>query len=354
MLRVATAVSAYPLRNFRYLKLLYEFAKKFELYCFAWSRSTGNTMSHPSGFALQYVLPFKVPKRIMYVAGPFLSHLWINAIRPDVVWLFDTTGPILPLMFKGPLILDIDDPYILLRGERSSLRALNEFRLLHDRRVEAIVVPTEIIRLKFVKLGIDPEKIYVIPNGVDVELFKPTPLPEEPVVLYYGTFQEHRALFLSEVVEHTCRKNTGVKFLLIGDVPSWFKQKMSKLGLTEKVVMPGFIPHDELPKWLVRARVCLLPQDRSLGGRFPSKLIEYMAAGRPIVATDVEESFPVKESGAGLVVPVDPKAMAEATLRILNNATAAKEMAENGVNYATKFDWSLMIKRYVEIFERVV
>lgn len=97
----------------------------------------------------------------------------------------------------------------------------------------------------------------------------------------------------------------------------------------------------------------LFPQDRSLGGRLPAKLLEYMAAGRPIVATDVDESFPLKESGAGLVVPVSADHMAEAIVRILNDETVLREMVKKGVQYATKFDWNYVVGRYMEIFQQI-
>ncbi|MEM2011674.1 MAG: glycosyltransferase, partial [Nitrososphaerota archaeon] len=59
--------------------------------------------------------------------------------------------------------------------------------------------------------------------------------------------------------------------------------------------------------------------DESLGGRLSFKLLEYMAAGRPVVATDVDESFPIKESGAGIITPINAKAMDEAVIRLLED-----------------------------------
>jgi glycosyltransferase involved in cell wall biosynthesis len=76
------------------------------------------------------------------------------------------------------------------------------------------------IRRKFVALGLDEDRVSVIPYGVDTSLFYPTPLPEEPVVLYYGTFQPHRARLLLEVIGVLARKRRDARFLLIGDIPA--------------------------------------------------------------------------------------------------------------------------------------
>ncbi|MEM0382105.1 MAG: glycosyltransferase family 4 protein [Nitrososphaerota archaeon] len=116
-----------------------------------------------------------------------------------------------------------------------------------------------------------------------------------------------------------------------------------------RVEMPGFIPHDQLPRWLQKALVCILPQDESLGGRLSFKLLEYMAAGRPVVATDVDESFPIKESGAGIVTPVEPEAMAEAVIKLLDDRPLCKRLAVKGVKYASRFDWERMVAEYVRV-----
>lgn len=351
MIRLATSVSAYPFHNYRYLKLLKEFAKKFEVYCLAGSIHTVDANRIGDGFRILPVCPVRLPKKIMHLVRPFLSDLWINVLKPDVVWLFDIAVPILPLMFERPVVLDLDDPRITQPGSQTTHVTHNEYRTLHRRKIVTIVVPTELLRTKFIHLGIEPDRIIVVPNGVDTSLFKPMPLPDEPVVLYYGTFQQHRAKLLVEVIEQTCRMDRRVRFLIIGDVPKWFVNRLSRNGLIGSVEMPGFIPHDQLPEWLAKARICLLPQDRSLGGRMPTKLLDYMATGRPIVATDVEESFLVAESGAGLVVPANPKAMAEAIITILQNKKYATEMAQRGVNYARRFDWKIVMEKYTKIIE---
>jgi len=353
-LRLATSVSTWPFYNFRYRKLLSELAKRFKLYVIA-----GSTL--PRGgkdytFKLVTVLPFRLPRRIRYRISPLLAYTAINAVNPDVVWLFDTATPIFPILTGAPIVLDTDDPKIILpreelsRMSRTSL--VNEWRLLKSKKIRKIVVATWMIKDKFVKLGVDEQKIEVIPNGVDTKLFTPTPLPDEPVVLYYGTFQPHRARLLLEVVEVLAKARRDVKFLLVGDIPPPVKSRLRHV-LGNRVEMPGYVEHDLLPSFIQRARVCILPQDRSLGGRLSFKLLEYMAAGRPVVATDVDESFPLKESGAGIVTEVDPEAMAKAVIELLDDDRLANQLARKGVEYARRYDWNKMVENYVRLFHDV-
>jgi len=120
-----------------------------------------------------------------------------------------------------------------------------------------------------------------------------------------------------------------------------------------RVEMPGFVKHDWLPRYIQMARVCILPQDRSLGLGGSLKLLEYMASGRPIVATNVDESFPLKESGAGIVTEIDAEAMAEAVIRLLDDDRLSEELARKGVEYAQKYEWSNIVEQYVKLFYQV-
>jgi glycosyltransferase involved in cell wall biosynthesis len=354
MLRLTTSVSTWPFYNFRYRKLLFELARRFQLYVLAGSALPGD--GKISTFKLLRILPFKLPRRVRYYVSPLIAETALNIVGADVVWLFDTATPILPLFLRAPVVLDTDDPKVVLpNGELSripKLSVVKELRLLKNRKIRKIVVPTEMIRRKFVALGLDEDRVTVIPNGVDTSLFYPTPLPEEPVVLYYGTFQPHRARLLLEVIGVLARKRRDAKFLLIGNIPALMRDKLLRVA-GNRVEMPGFVEHDSLPKFIQKARVCIFPQDKSLGGRLPAKLLDYMACGRPVVGTNVDESFPLKESGAGIVTEINAEAMAEAVIRLLDDDRLAEELARKGVEHARKYDWNKMVEDYVELFHQV-
>jgi glycosyltransferase involved in cell wall biosynthesis len=78
-----------------------------------------------------------------------------------------------------------------------------------------------------------------------------------------------------------------------------------------------------------------------------------MTPGRPVVATNVDESFPLKEFGAGVVTEMDAEAMAKAVIRLLDDGGLAEELARKGVEYARKYDWNKMVEDYVELFYQV-
>jgi glycosyltransferase involved in cell wall biosynthesis len=354
MLRLATSVSTWPFYNFRYRKLLFELARRFQLYVLAGSALPSD--EKVSTFKLMRILPFTLPRRVRYYVSPLIAQTALNIVGADVVWLFDTASPIHPLLVKAPIVLDAEDTRVVLPKEQlknvRKLSSINELRLMKNSKIRKIVVTTKIIKKKLIMLGLDEKRISVIPYGVDTSLFYPTPLPEEPVVLYYGTFQPHRARLLLEVIEVLAQKRRDTRFLLIGDIPSPMRSRLLRIA-GNRVEMPGFVEHDMLPQFLQKARVCILPQDRSLGGRLSFKLLEYMACGRPVVGTNVDESFPLKESGAGIVTEINAEAMAEAVIRLLDDDRLAEELARKGVEHTRKYDWNKMVEDYVELFHQV-
>jgi glycosyltransferase involved in cell wall biosynthesis len=350
MLRVATAVSCYPFYNVRYLKLLHELSKVFDVYVFAGSKLK-TTREEDKRFKLCYTLPFTIPRRIRYYVGPLVTQPLLNLIGSDVVWLLDAAIPLTPLMIKTPIIVDAEDPKFTPQSRLSFVQSLY---LMKNERVKRIVTTTNILKDKLAKLyGIPEDKIEVIPYGVDLELFRPTKLPDEDTVLYYGTLAPHRSRFLVKVIEEVLKRKKDVRFIIVGDAPRWLQEYLIRRNYMGNVVMPGYVEHDKLPEWIERAKVCIFTQDVSLGGRLSFKLLEYMASGRPTVGTDVDESWPIRESGAGIISPLDPAAFAEAVVKLLEDEELAKRLAERGVRYARQYGWKDMVKRYVQLMKEV-
>lgn len=353
MLRLVTAVSSYPFYNFRYLKLLSEFSRYFSVYVFANSRSKKTEIYNESeAYRVYYLSPSITPKRISHYYGGMISQFFINLVKPDVVWIFDITALTPPIRINKPIVLDIDDPVFKYESKLSQIRDLC---ILRNKNVKRIIVTTHIIKNKFFKqYGILTEKIEIIPYGIDLRLFRPTKIPDENIVLYYGTLAPHRSNFLSKVIVETLARRRDVRFIILGDIPVWFREYLRRKNLTENVVMPGYVEHDKLPDYIKKARVCIFTQDISLGGRLSFKLLEYMASGRPIVATDVDESWPVKESGAGIISPIDPKIFAEKIIQLLEDDKLAEELAEKGVRYARRFSWDDMVRKYLKLFIEIL
>lgn len=289
-------------------------------------------------------IPISRGRRYLVPFVSLLAGILMSISKADGFWLIDTVFPQLTyrVMGKVPLILHLDDPRFDLPPNP----------IIYDKRVARIIVPTEIIKEKLINIyKIDPIKLSVVPFGVDTKLFKSSPIPRNENILYYGTFAKFRSRLLLQVMEEVVKKRRSAKFILIGKVPDWFISQLKEKMILKNVQIVGYIPHSMLPGWIEKCRVCILPQETSLGGRFPVKLIEWMACGRPIVMTNVEESWIIKNSGSGIITPIDAKSMTEAIIALLDDDRLARDLSQKGARYAERYDWEIVSERYAKIIK---
>src|SRR5690606_3823091 len=117
------------------------------------------------------------------------------------------------------------------------------------------------------------------------------------------------------------------------------RAEAQRLGLADRVTITGWMPIERAWGYIKLADVCLSPYSPTpiLQSTSPTKLIEYMALGRPVVANDhPEQSEVIRDSGAGLCCAGDEAAFASAVLRILRDPDAAERMGAAGRRYVER------------------
>jgi glycosyltransferase involved in cell wall biosynthesis len=127
-----------------------------------------------------------------------------------------------------------------------------------------------------------------------------------------------------------------VHWLLIGDGPQrrMVDEAVKQHGLHERVSLPGLVPHAEMPAYLAACDILVSPHGRQAdGGEFfgsPTKLFEYMASGRPIVASAVGQIADALVDGysALLVPPEDTGALCTAIVRLVDDACLRVRLAQ--------------------------
>jgi len=200
----------------------------------------------------------------------------------------------------------------------------------------AVITINRRLREHFIRRGADPERVHVIPDGVDVELFSPPavfpPAPwlgdadDRPRAVYAGHLYDYKGI--PTVLDAAAVLPDWV-FELVGGAPEDIARWSEAIGRrTQKNVrLRGHVPHAEVPRWLWRAGALLLPpsgRDPSAAWTSPVKLGEYLASGPPIVASDIPGLRDwVDGSVVRWVTPDDPAALAGAI------AEVAKESARD-------------------------
>ncbi|GAC1320637.1 MAG: glycosyltransferase family 4 protein [Thermoleophilaceae bacterium] len=181
---------------------------------------------------------------------------------------------------------------------------------------------------------------HVLPNGVDAEAFRHLPrrreartqfdLPRDAHLLgFVGSLRPWHGVELA--IEALGAIPDGV-LVVAGDGPvrGWLEGLARDRGVAERVRWLGQVPHDRIPALLAALDIALLPYPALDGFSFsPLKLYEYLAAGVPVIASDIGQVRPLLEGGrlGQLVAPGDPAALALALERTLLDPAAARSVA---------------------------
>jgi hypothetical protein len=233
-------------------------------------------------------------------------------------------------------------------------------------RCDAVVAITEGFRHYLLQLGLEPGRVAVIPNGVDWkkfagvspsdELRRREQLDGKFVVGYIGNIGLAQGLeTLLEAAERL--GDEPVAFLLLGEGID--KTRLAALAQARALKSVRFlegVPRNDVPSVLATcdALVAMLRDDPLFEITIPSKIYEYMAAGKPILCSIAGETAAlVAESSCGVPVrPSDGAALAESVRLLVANARWRRALGQAGAACArTRFARSELMEAYVTLVE---
>jgi glycosyltransferase involved in cell wall biosynthesis len=223
-------------------------------------------------------------------------------------------------------------------GAIRAARALERFAYRH---ADLIAVPTPGLERVLVERGYAAEQVVVVPHGVDVERFPADPEvePAPRRVVYCGTIgMGHSVGTLLEAARALERDEDGYEFLIVGDGAerAELERRAESWGL-RSVRFAGRLPRASLPGLLASAQIAVATQRDLpfLADALSTKVLEYMAASRPVVAAASGWTAEVIErAGAGIVCPPeDSAALADAIARIAAAPDRGRAMGRSGRRY---------------------
>ena len=218
------------------------------------------------------------------------------------------------------------------------LGLLERYERLNLKAAARIFVVSEVERRNLLRAGVRDEKIVVNPNGVDTERFRPNIGGErvrhelaieadETLVGFVGTFGPwHGVLALSEAIK-LVPDAARIRFLMVGSgsLRSEVERTLREAGALNRVILTGSVEHERVPALLDACDVLVSPhvplEDGSEFFGSPTKLFEYMAMGRGIVASRLGQIGDVlkDEETALLVEPGNVRELSEAIMRLANS-----------------------------------
>jgi len=220
--------------------------------------------------------------------------------------------------------------------------------------------------------GADPERVYVVPPGVDLSVFQPIDRGEARRKIGYGSGR--LLMFVGRLerlkgVEVAIRalallrdrSHDDVRLLILGEdskdgdesEKDRLKAIASDLGVRDRVDFLGSVAHHELPYFYSAADVCVMP---SYSESFGLVGLEAQACGVPVVGSDVSGlRSVVRDDVSGYLIDGhEPAAYAERIGRLLNNPELAQQMGRRGRLLAQRFSWTRTADRLQELFEGMI
>jgi glycosyltransferase involved in cell wall biosynthesis len=317
-------------------------------------------------------------RRLVAVNGSALRLLWAGRRRPGSCYIRHYWGQIPSVLAARALryrvVTQVDDmPYGPgYAGREPGFRFWLSDRVRRRtaasmvRASAAIVAVTDNLKALLVRdYAASPDQVVVLPNGVDIELFRPLDRatavreagldPDARYAVFTGLFADWVDFdTLLRAFARVAADRPRARLLLVGDGDErpHVESLVEELGLREQVVLTGFVPERERVVTLLgAATVCLVahrPEHCARIGVSPVKLAEYLAAGRAVVAAAMPGvDDVVRGGGAGLVFPAqDIDAAAEALGSLLDDQERADELGRAGRRLAEEhYSWQSIAER---------
>jgi glycosyltransferase involved in cell wall biosynthesis len=240
---------------------------------------------------------------------------------------------------------------------------LRLYKSIVKRSVLTVVI-SKALRRRCSDYGFPIEKVTVLPDGVDLEIFRPNSdkygareklgLPlDESLVLYTGRLRAWKGIYTLIESARYLRDNTRVVLTGGFEGEGAVVQKFIDVcGLEKKVLLAGYKEHREIPYFLRAADVVVLPNTAGseISKRYtsPLKLFEYMATGRPIVASNLPSVREIlDDETAILVAPDDPAALANGITSAVDGGAETKAMTKKAFAEVQQYSWDRRAKAIV-------
>jgi glycosyltransferase involved in cell wall biosynthesis len=262
---------------------------------------------------------------------------------PDFIYerasLYATAGVSVAASLGRPLLVELNAP---LAMEQATYRAsaLHELATESERwtltRADAVLVVSGELREYALGLGVEPDRVHVIPNGVDLELFHPGPTEQEPphcwglrdgpVLGFVGSLRPwHGVEVLPELLEQLLPSHPRVQLMIVGDGPlrQMLESEVRARGLSSSVIFTGALAQQEVASLVRHFDVALAPYPLLEHAFYfsPLKLFEYMASGVAVAAPSlgqIAEILRHRETGL-LYPPGDTDALVQACQQLLED-----------------------------------
>jgi len=254
----------------------------------------------------------------------------------------------------------------LFRNVAGFISPVNKVVLSVERKViekgsKKIIAVSEGVKMEILEnYNVPEDKIVVIPNGVDLDEFKPDKvkrrkiremhgIADDEIVLMFSGY-EFRRKGLEYIIKALPQVKEEVKLLVVGkDNPEPYKKLASKLGVSNKIIFAGFVP--DIREYYAASDVFVFP---TLYEPFGLVITEALASGLPVIVSEFAGATDIMNDGReGLLLknPTNPKEIAEKVNILVEDENLRKQMSRNARKTAEKYSWDIITEKTLKVYE---
>jgi len=304
---------------------------------------------------------------------PFLMLCWmaLPILRYDAILVADVISlPAILTLTKGPVVCYGNThpiQHVIARSKKKSALVrltVGVYRWMLAsalRKCHLITAISPQLAAVYESYGVEPESMKVIEVGVPIETFTPprdakrTPSHEVKTGVYHGTVSFERGLsIILEGTKIAAEKRRDFRIKLVGCRESniaLVRELIVGAGLSDIVEPIPVVSHTEIPRilWSADWGISLLEPNVYFAASPPVKVLEFLAAGLPVVANKIATHALYLEDGVNsLLIPYEPLAFAKATLDLVEDDKLRKRLSENALEGVQRFNDKESINRLIE------
>lgn len=312
---------------------------------------------------------------------PFLQTIF-NSIEVkirsyDVIHSFQSSNPsigiptIISKVFKNKVVfIDQDDAW--KNGFAANFNTVKRlvYEFLEDYLplclADTTTVASEYLQHKITRLGVDKNRVCLIPNGSEIDEIEPVDKTfsrkklgldlDSKILISIGHYAfVERYVFLFEAISNVVRDVPNVEFLIVGEQGLPNEILLRYRDIMSHVKLAGYQPYDQLKYYLSAADIALLPMaDTTIEkARFPGRLGEYMAAGIPVVSNSVGEVKIILEANkCGLTSdPYNVSAFSSNIMQLINDVGLRERLGRKAREIAEEqYSWCKIAKHLDDVY----
>lgn len=285
----------------------------------------------------------------------FLLSIFLSNVvgKKDIVYTRDF---IIPLLFskKRNVCLELHD-----------IPQSNFLFKLAIKRPKLFFVLNKNIKLELVKMGVKEEIIHIFPSGVEIKEFdiqisqkeareKLTLPSDKKLIIYSGQFYSWKGV---DALAESARFLQDYYFVFVGGTEPELSKFKKEYGNLKNISIESFKERSIIPLYLKSADVLVIPQSvkEKISTHYssPLKMFEYMASGRPIVASDLSSIRETLDEESAIFAESDnPKSFMEAIKKVLSDEDLATRISENAYNKVLQYSWAERARNILDIIEK--